>query len=343
MSNIQNTEIEEIIDSLGGLSQEFKGSTILILGCGGFLGHIFTKFFLEAGAKVIGMDNFVIGLPKLTIDNPNFKFYNHDVCKPLFGKLHGETIRYIINCSGIADPKVYSQFPEECMDISYIGTKNVLDFARERGIKSTLLFSSSEIYGDPFPEFIPTREDYNGNCQTTGDRSQYDEFKRALETCGYVYNKKYGINVKIVRPFNTYSSFMSLKDNRILPSCMRNILSNQSIKLFKPASEKRTFCYATDFIDGAIRILLSGGTFDIYNCGNDTPEISMTDLAKLVVDVTKTNTPIELVDPPDVYKVQPQRRCPDITKLKGLGYRPKISLEKGIERYYAWAKENYQP
>jgi len=343
MKDIQSFEIEEIINNLGDLNSNFEGKTVLVLGCGGFLGHLFTKYFLKVGSKVIGVDNFVIGLPKININNPNFTFLNHDVCQQLFDKLHGEKIDYVINACGIADPKIYSKYPVECMDISYIGTKNVLQFIREKNVKSSVFFSSSEIYGDPFPEFIPTKEDYNGNCPTTGARSMYDEGKRILETACSVYSKMYGVNVKVVRPFNTYSSFMSLKDNRILPSCMRKILEKSPITLFSPASETRTFCYATDFINGVIRILLSqNDIFEIYNCGNDTPEISMKDLAELVVKVTGTNYGIEIVDPPKVYKIQPQRRCPDITKLKTLGYSPEVTLEEGISRYYSWAKDNYK-
>lgn len=341
--NIQNQEIEEIIASLGHLNDKFKNQTIAVFGCGGFLGHLFTKYFLAVGAKVVGMDNFIIGVPKVDIDNPNFTFFNHDLCQDVSDKLKDFDIDYIMNCAGIADPKVYSKFPINCMDISYIGTKNILYFASKSRVKSTFLFSSSEIYGNPDPKFIPTPEEYNGDCPSVGERACYDQFKRGLETVGDVYSRIYGVNVKVVRPFNTYSSYMSLKDNRVLPSFMRNILENKPIQLYKPSDETRTFCYATDFINGCIRVLLSEQSkFEIYNCGNDTPEISMADLAKLVVDVAKTNTPIELVEPPAVYKIQPKRRCPDITKLRKLGYEPKVSLEKGIERYYNWAKENYK-
>lgn len=343
MNNIQNQEIKEILESLGSLNAEFKDKTVLVLGCGGFLGHLFSKYFLAAEAFVIGMDNFVIGVPKITIDNDRFMFFNHDVCQDIGDKLKDYNIDYIVNCCGIADPKIYNRFPEACMDISYIGTKNVLRFAKQKGVKSSLFFSSSEIYGDPFPEFIPTNESYNGNCPTTGERSMYDEFKRALETTCYVFSKRDNLNIKVVRPFNTYSSYMSLKDNRILPSCIRNILEGKPITLFKPADETRTFCYATDFLDGAIRVLLSNEeSFEIYNCGNDTPEISIKDLASLVLSVSGTDTKIEVIDPPPVYKIQPKRRCPDITKLKKLGYSPKIKLEEGIRRYFSWAKENYK-
>lgn len=344
MNNIQDLEIEEIKSNLGNLNENFSKETILILGCGGFLGHLFTKYFLSVGSKVIGMDNFVVGLPRLEINHPNFEFFNHDVCQQFFDKLHGKKIDRVINCCGIADPKIYSKYPIECMDISYNGTKNVLQFIREKKIKSSIFYSSSEIYGDPFEEFIPTKEDYNGNCPTIGERSMYDEGKRILETACSVYSRLYDINIKVIRPFNTYSSFMSLKDNRVLPSFMRNILESEPIRLFKPANETRTFCYATDFIEGCIRILLSEKSkFEIYNCGNDSPEISMADLADLVVKVTQSNTTIDLVDPPPVYKIQPKRRCPDITKLKNLGYKPKITLEEGIRRYFVWAKENYKP
>lgn len=336
-----DSDINEIVGFLGDLNKEFKDKTVLVAGCCGFLGQIFTRYFLKVGAKVIGMDNFVVGFPKLDIQDENFIFFNHDVCQPLFNKLHEYYPDFIVNCCGIADPKVYFRFAEECMDISYLGTKNVLQLAREKKTKATLLFSSSEIYGNPAPDKIPTDESYNGDLSSTGKRAMYDQFKRSLETVGDVYSRDYEMNVKIVRPFNTYSSAMSLKDNRILPSCMRNILKGESIKLYKPATETRTFCYVTDFINGAIRILLSPGNFDIYNCGNDNPEISIYDLANLVVKITETNTEIELIDPPPVYEIQPQRRCPNINKLKKLGYEPKISLEEGIKRYYNWARKNY--
>ncbi len=342
---MNDLEIKEIVFHITHQSQRFSGKTILITGCCGFLGKIFTHVFLELNktslrehCKIIGADNFIVGLPRPDINDANYRFINHDICLPFGTKIH-EKIDYIINCSGIADPNVYTQFPLETFAVSSDGTRNILELAFQHKCESVLLFSSSEIYGTPPDEMIPTPELKYSIANFTGERAAYDIGKVIILTLADIYYRRFAVKVKTVLPFNVFSSDMSLKDKRVIPSYINSILNNKAINVFGDGSETRTFCYATDFIYGALLILLDGKNGDYYNLGNPENEISMLDLAYLTENITGKSGLVKKVPYPDVYKIQPQRRCPSIFKMvTQLGFEPKVSLKEGIERCWNWVQ-----
>lgn len=346
---MNQTEITEIISRLK-VTDIFRltNKTVLITGCCGFLGKIFTHVFLEINKmlpedvrnKIIGADNFIVGLPKPDIEDPNYRFINHDICLP-FGTKISEKIDFIINCSGIADPNVYIKFPLETFEVSSTGTKNILELAFQHKSESVVLFSSSEIYGTPPDELIPTPELGHALANFTGDRASYDIGKVVILMLADVYARKFKVNVKSILPFNVFSSDMSLKDKRVIPAYFNSILKGEKIKVYGTGEETRTFCYATDFIYGALLVLLDGKNGEFYNLGNPNNEISMSKLAFKVLDIAgEQNMRVDWVPYPDVYKVQPQRRCPSIDKAKReLGFEPKVSLDEGIKRYWKWVSE----
>lgn len=322
--------INEIAKDLKDCEPLLTGKTFLITGSNGFLGKVFKQYLLSIGGKVIAVDNQIIGdksadLTEIVADIGTFTTDEH--------------IDYIINTAGIASPYHYRRLPLETLDVSYIGTRNMLELAKKHKVLGFLAFSSSEVYGDPDEKHIPTPESYNGIIDTMGSRSCYDEGKRIIETLCYVYNTKFGVNTKILRPFNVFGPPLFQNDYRVIPNFISRVLAGQSLNVYGDGKQTRTFCYVTDFIVGAIKVLLNGDNLP-YNVGNDKNEISMLDLAYLIKKITKLDINIKLIEYPSVYpKEEPRRRCPDLTKIKfQLGYDPKIDLETGIRRFYDWTK-----
>lgn len=249
---------------------------------------------------------------------------------------------YIIHAAGIASPEHYRANPLQTIDVAVNVTRELLEKAKNDCARM-IFFSSSEIYGDPFPEFIPTSEDFRGNVSTRGPRACYDESKRMGETLCHVYETYFDVHVSVVRPFNVYGPGMMPKDFRVLPNFAASIARGENLKVYGHGKQTRTFCYITDAMNGFFRALIGGTKPDIYNVGNPTPEISMSDLAKLVCATSKSETEFELVKYPSSYpEDEPNRRCPNISKISmSLGYKPTVTLEEGIKRFLEWASINY--
>ena len=249
---------------------------------------------------------------------------------------------YIIHAAGIASPEHYRANPLQTIDVAVNVTRELLEKAKNDGARM-IFFSSSEIYGDPFPEFIPTSEDFRGNVSTRGPRACYDESKRMGETLCHVYETYFDVHVSVVRPFNVYGPGMMPKDFRVLPNFAASIARGEDLKVYGHGKQTRTFCYITDAMNGFFRALIGGPKPDIYNVGNPTPEISMSDLAKLVCATSKSKTEFELVKYPSSYpEDEPNRRCPNISKISmSLGYKPTVTLEEGLKRFLEWASINY--
>ncbi|MGH9896755.1 MAG: NAD-dependent epimerase/dehydratase family protein, partial [bacterium] len=210
-----------------------------------------------------------------------------------------------------------------------------------------LFYSSSEIYGDPTPENIPTPETYRGNVSCTGPRACYDESKRFGETLAVNFARVHDLPITIVRPFNNYGPGMKINDGRVIADFCRSVLEARDIDMFSDGSPTRTFCYVADAVIGYYRALLLGEPGESYNIGTDSPEISMRGLAETVVAAGQGlfgyEGRVQLTPNPeaDYLTDNPNRRCPDLTKAKSeLGYSPAISLEEGISRTLQWYAGN---
>jgi len=256
-----------------------------------------------------------------------------------------EPVDYILSAAGIASPRFYRKYKIETIDVGVLGTKNMLELAREKNVKSMLYFSSSEVYGDPDPRYVPTPETYFGNVSCTGPRANYDESKRLGETLCVNYYETYETPVKWVRPFNVFGPGMRLDDYRVIPNFVANILSGNPIPVYGDGRNTRTFCYITDAIVGFFKVLLSDWNGEAFNVGNDKEEISIVDLAKVIAEIFDNKVEIKnMAGPNDAYaSADPKRRCPDLSKIKTkCAYFPKVDLRSGLKRFIQWAVDEYK-
>jgi nucleoside-diphosphate-sugar epimerase len=259
-----------------------------------------------------------------------------------------------MHAASIASPSYYWKYPIQTMDANVNGLRYLLEYAKSRKnsenpVSGFLFFSSSEIYGNPSAEFIPTPEHYHGSVSCTGPRACYDESKRYGETLCVNFARQYDLPLKTARPFNNYGPGLKISDKRVIPDFVTDILAGENIKMFSDGSPTRTFCYVADAIIGYYKILVSGRQAEAYNIGVAEPEISMASLAKKMVeissDVFQYQGKVELQNSAeaDYLTDNPQRRCPDITKARTeLQYTPGISLEEGLLRSLIWYRENQE-
>jgi len=335
---------QELIDS--GDLIKLLNKTVLLVGGSGFLGTAFKKLLLycndvfDLNCKIISVDNYIKGtvVASNDIEAPNLINITHNIILPINKKISKYKIDYILNCSGNAAPKNYLTYPWETIDVSVIGTRNLLDLAEILKIP-ILNFSSSEVLGTPQDKDIPTSEDCLPCFNSTNDRAPYDTSKLMIETMSFLA-KKEGVDCKVVRPFNV-TGYFHKEDYRVLPNFFGKVLKGEPLQIYKPGTQTRTFCFYSDFLIGAFKVLLNDCDL-IYHIGNSDNEISMIDLANKVATLCKHPELVELVDTPEVYKHEPKRRCPSIEKARHeLSYNPKVNLDKMLSKIYHWCRETY--
>ena len=342
-------DIREIAERLGAEAKVLAGARVLLCGGAGFLGRYFSALLaylnehvLPKACQVIVCDNLITSgaLGSTGFDRNGFRFIQHDIIKPL--KID-EPIDYVIQAAGIASPYYYRKYPLETLEVATLGTKQVLTLSLKHRLKGFLFFSSSEIYGDPDPQHVPTAESYRGNISCLGPRACYDESKRLGETLCAVFHELYGVPTKIVRPFNIYGPGMQETDYRVLPNFASRIVAGRPLHIYGSGTQTRTFCYVTDAIVGFMKVLFSGSPGQAYNIGNPDPEISMRQLAGILEEVVGRTLDVILVEYPDSYPAdEPQRRCPDVTKAAlQLNYQPRVSLPEGLKWFMGWASKEY--
>ncbi len=350
MEMVLDSDIKEIQNELGASLEKLQGKTILVTGAAGFLGRYFISlmtFHNSTNPKnpitIIALDNYVTSSKpygdNILRNDPNVEWIHGDAS---IGAQLPNKFDYIIHAAGIASPQHYRANPLLTIDVTIGVTKALLERAKQDGSRM-LFFSSSEIYGDPFPDFIPTHEDYRGNVATRGPRACYDESKRLGETLCWIYETYFNVHVCVARPFNIYGPGMMPRDYRVLPNFAAEIARGEALKVYGHGKQTRTFCYITDAIVGFMKILTESKKPNVFNVGNPTPEISMNDLATLVKKITGDKISVELVPYPSTYpEDEPNRRCPDISRItETLGYHPKVSLENGLKKFFEWSAVNY--
>ncbi len=347
----------DLSDELGKIA----GGRLLITGGGGFLGYYLVQGALHwnrtrPGAGPIDVtvyDNYARGVPawlEALAAEGRCRLVRHDMILPLPRDMgHFD---FIVHAAGIASPMYYRAQPLKCIDANINGLRNLLDYAvaeRDAGrpLTGMLFYSSSEIYGDPAADAIPTPETYRGNVSCTGPRACYDESKRFGETLCVTYARQEQIPVRMARPFNNYGPGLKITDGRVIPDFAGDILAGRDIVMLSDGSPMRTFCYATDAIVGYYKVLVRGHTGEAYNVGIDRPEISVAQLAQTVVDTAQ-----ELVGyrgkvvlgksaEADYLIDNPNRRCPVIDKARQhLGFAPRVLVDEGIYRSLVWYHHN---
>ncbi|MCH9670783.1 MAG: NAD-dependent epimerase/dehydratase family protein [Gammaproteobacteria bacterium] len=345
---VLESDCAEVAENLGELAHGFGGKTLVVTGAGGFLGQYLkgvaahlNSHILNDPLSVIALDNFIVSDEAAAQDDGNnhYVMRNHNVIEPI--EIEGQ-VDFVVHAAGIASPYHYRAYPLETLEVATTGTKHMLNLAREKRAR-LLFFSSSEIYGDPDPNHVPTPESYRGNVSCQGPRACYDESKRLGETLCYVYNTYYGVACNSVRPFNVYGPGMRENDYRVLPNFASRIKAGKPLNVYGNGNQTRTYCYVTDALSGFLRILLRGVPGETYNIGNPSPEISVNELANRISSVLGHEVPRNLIEYPDSYPAdEPNRRCPDIRKARTqLGYEPKVPIEDGLRRFFDWADRQY--
>ena len=307
--------------------------TILVTGGAGFIGANLCRKLLDLDNRVIALDNLITSTGeniKSLLKYQNFTFIKQDITKPNWKfeieDLKLEIIYHLACPTGV--PNVVT-FAEEMLSTCSVGTKNILDLAQHHNAKM-LFTSSSEVYGNPLVS--PQTEEYTGNVDPLGIRSPYEEGKRFSESLIIAYVRKYGLDAKIVRIFNTYGPFMNLEETRVIPNFMGKIQKGEPLPVQGDGSQQRTFCYVDDLINGFLTVMEKGKSGEVYNDGNDE-QITIRGLAELLLKMTGSPVGIEYTNRPSHDH---QSRLPDLRKLKTLGWKTRISLEEGLQKTIQW-------
>ncbi len=341
MKYFLDKDIDTIIKFTKNLKKKFEGKNILITGGNGFLGKYFIEYFRRINKEIkkpINLTVLDISFNKNKYEK-NIRLIKKDVSKTFRSN---EKYDFIIHAAGIASPFYYRKSPIETVEVTVEGIKNCLELAKKSKAK-LIYFSSSEIYGDPLKDNIPTKENYNGNVSSLGPRACYDESKRLGETLCWIYSNYYKINTNIIRPFNIYGPGMKQNDYRIFPNFASNSLNKKKLNVYGNGNQTRTYCYISDAIEGFLRVIAIGKSGEAYNIGNDKPEISIVEVLQKFKKMNK-RLDFKKINYPKAYPAdEPQRRCPDLSKArKQLNYNPKIEIDHGLRLFYDWAKKNYK-
>ena len=298
---------------------------ILVTGGAGFLGSHICYRLLEEGCNVLAFDNLLTGQLKNIeplLDNSHFSFEHHDVTEHL--SVSGD-LDAILHFASPASPADFERLPIEILKVGSLGTHKALGLAKAKGARF-LLASTSECYGDP--QVVPQSESYWGNVNPIGIRGVYDESKRFAEAMTMAYHRHHGVDVRIVRIFNTFGPRMQVNDGRAIPNFFTQAIRGEDVTVFGDGSQTRSICYVDDLVEGIFRLLQSSYVGPV-NIGSQA-EISMKELAERIIRVSGSNSDIVFRSlPPDDPKV----RRPDTTLAeKVLAWTTRVSVEEGLRR-----------
>ena len=330
-----------VAEELGPLMAPLSGKTLLVTGAAGFLcSHLldvlaaFNERFPPC--RVIALDNFSIGVPSRIAhleNDPHITIVTHDVTKPFPQAWAAD---YIVHGASIASPTFYRRYPLETIAVNVDGLRNALDLGHKFGCIRAVFLSTSEVYGDPTPEYLPTPESYRGRVSCTGPRACYDESKRLGESISMIYRRLYDLPVRILRPFNIYGPGQRLDDLRIIPDLMSAALRHNPIVLLSDGKATRSFCYVRDALRAMLFAMLSDAPHDIFNIGNDEGEVSIRTVAERVAAIAgppPLSVEHAVSDDADYVVDNPRRRCPDLTRLRALGFAPQVPLREGTHAH----------
>jgi nucleoside-diphosphate-sugar epimerase len=298
---------------------------VVVAGGAGFLGSHLCDQLVARGDRVVCVDNFVTGSARNVehlVGDDAFELVEHDITRPW--DLDGD-VDAVMNLASPASPKDYYALPIETLDVGSIGTRNLLELARTNSARF-FMASTSEVYGDPAVH--PQTEEYWGNVNPIGPRSMYDEAKRFSEALTFAYHRTHGVDIRVVRIFNTYGPRMQPDDGRVVSNFITQALRDEPLTIYGDGSQTRSFCYVEDEVRGFLALLDSDevGPVNIGNPG----EFTMLELADLVNELTGNEAGI-------VYEPlpadDPRQRKPDISlAVEKLGWTPQVDLRSGLQR-----------
>jgi dTDP-glucose 4,6-dehydratase len=302
---------------------------VVVTGAAGFLGSHLAERLLGDDCEVVALDNFVTGTPtnvQHLLDHRGFRLVDYDVTN--YVHIPGP-VDYVLHFASPASPVDYLRLPIETLKVGAIGTLHALGLAREKGAR-LLLASTSETYGDP--QVHPQPETYWGHVNPVGPRGVYDEAKRFAEALTTAYRTFHGVDTTIVRIFNTFGPRMRPGDGRAIPTFVRQALAGEPLTVAGDGSQTRSICYVSDLVEGVLRLLRSGHHGPV-NIGNPA-EMSVLELAHLVLDVTGSGSPISFIPRP---QDDPLVRQPDISLAREvLGWEPVVPVREGMARTVEW-------
>jgi dTDP-glucose 4,6-dehydratase/UDP-glucuronate decarboxylase len=339
-------DLREIAERAADDLRWFDGKRVLITGGAGFLMSYLVDALAARGEavasrdapRVVVVDSFATaakGRLAHLASHPGVEIREADASTLELD----EPFDVIVHGASIASPVAYRRMPLRTLEVNALGTLALLRAVRDRPLDAFVLLSTSEIYGDPEPDCVPTPETYPGRVSSTGPRACYDESKRFAETLAVTYYRSFGTPVRIVRPFNVYGPGLRPDDGRVVPSLLEAARLGGDLVLHSDGTPRRSFCYVTDFIVSFLRVIVRGGDGEPYNVGDDREEISMRELADRIGSVTRARGRVAVrpSDDADYLVDNPQRRCPDLGKLRALGgSMPCVPLDEGLRRYARW-------
>jgi len=302
---------------------------ILITGVAGFIGSHLAQYLIKDNNHIFGVDNLLTGNKKnieSLLNNPLFTFIEKDLLSCDLSTV--PSCDLIFHLASPASPIQYKKYPIETLMVNSLGTKNVLDFMRKTNSKTFVITSTSEIYGDPLVH--PQIETYWGNVNPNGIRSCYDESKRFAESLVMTYYRKYNLDVRVARLFNTFGPNMEQNDGRVVSNFILQAIQNKPITIYGDGNQTRSFCYISDMIEGLNQLAITKNiSGEVVNLGNPN-EKTILELANQIRTISSSSSKI-IYTPID--QDDPKKRKPDITKAKKLlNWKPLILLEEGLKK-----------
>ena len=340
MNEIIINDINEIVHNKQVDWKQLFGCTVLVTGATGILGSyvVFVLMLLNSkyasDIKIIAVSRSKERADKLLSkynDSDNLVCVFQDVCNPI--DLSGK-IDYIFHAASNASPKFYNIDPVGIIDANVIGTRNILNLAKEKNVKSMIFFSSGEVYGSSEQDKLLTETNY-GYIDINNIRNCYSESKRLGEIMSVSWSHQYNVPVKIARLFHTYGPSMVLDDGRVFADFIKNIVLGNNITIKSSGESLRAFCYINDAIIGLFLLLLKGENKEAYNIGNPDQEITIKNLALKLINLVpdkKLDVVFEKHENINYLASPLNRNCPDIFKLSQLGWSPSITLDDGFLR-----------
>jgi len=313
---------------------------ILIAGGAGFIGSNLAKFLLDKNYQVWVLDNLLTSsLENIRhfFNHPAFRFIKEDLTTvDLEAVLNKLPFDLIYHLASPASPKQYINYPLETLMVNSLGTLKLLNYAKKTKSKVFIYASSSEVYGDPLEH--PQKEDYWGNVNPIGQRSCYDEGKRFGEALCMAYFRKFHLDIRVARIFNTYGPNMEKDDGRVISNFIVQALQNKPLTIYGSGQQTRSFCYVSDLVEGLYSMGVKSARGEVINLGNSQEEKIIT-IAQLIKKLTKSSSEIIFQPLPED---DPRRRKPDISKaIKLLGWQPKIPLEEGLKSTIKYFKQRF--
>lgn len=307
------------------LPMDLSGKNILIAGAAGFVPSHVCELYLQKGAYVVGLDNFITGSKsniELLRKYPKFEFHEVNIYEsmPEFKNIKFD---YILSLASPASPIDFKIIPLEIMRVNSEGTMRLLEIAKSHGA-TFLEASTSEVYGDP--EIHPQVESYVGHVNPIGPRSCYDESKRFAEAMTMSYHTRYNVDTRIIRIFNTYGPRMRANDGRVIPNFVTQAMDGAELTVYGDGSQTRSFCYVTDLVNAIDHVLMLGDHMP-YNIGNPD-EYTVKECADFIIDALSSKSTVCYKELP---KDDPKRRRPDISRVMKLGYLPKVPFREGLK------------